>query len=37
MDARKMTVLQFYNAIDNIKTQAEAEAKRYKKYKNHKK
>lgn len=31
MDARKMTVLQFYNAIDNIKTQAEAEAKRYKK------
>lgn len=36
-DARKMTVLQFYNAIDNIKTQAEAEAKRYKKYKNHKK
>lgn len=37
MDARKMTVLQFYNAIDNIKTQAEAEAKRYKKYKNYKK
>lgn len=37
MDARKMTVLQFYNAIDNIKTQAEAETKRYKKYKNHKK
>ena len=37
MDARKMTVLQFYNAINNIKTQAEAEAKRYKKYKNHKK
>lgn len=37
MDARKMTVLQFYNAIDNIKAQAEAEAKRYKKYKNHKK
>ena len=34
MDARKMTVLQFYNAIDNIKTQAEAEAKRHK---NHKK
>ena len=27
MDARKMTVLQFYNAIDNIKAQAEAEAK----------
>lgn len=27
MDAKKMTVLQFYNAIDNIKSQAEAEAK----------
>lgn len=27
MDAKKMTVLQFYNAIDNIKAQAEAEAK----------
>lgn len=33
MDARKMTVLQFYNAIDNIKAQAEAEAKSLKKYK----
>lgn len=29
-DARKMTVLQFYNAVDNIKAQAEAEAKRLK-------
>lgn len=27
MDAKKMTVLQFYNAIDNIKSQAEAEVK----------
>lgn len=27
MDAKKMTVLQFYNAIDNIKSQAEAETK----------
>lgn len=34
MDARKMTVLQFYNAIDNIKAQAEAKAKSLK---NHKK
>lgn len=33
MDARKMTVLQFYNAIDNIKAQAEAEAKSLNKYK----
>lgn len=33
MDARKMTVLQFYNAIDNIKAQAEAEAKSLKKHK----
>ena len=33
MDARKMTVLQFYNAIDNIKAQAEAEAKSLKKNK----
>ena len=33
MDARKMTVLQFYNAIDNIKTQAEEEAKSLNKYK----
>lgn len=31
MDARKMTVLQFYNAIDNIKAQAEAESKSLKK------
>lgn len=27
MDAKKMTVLQFYNTLDNIKAQAEAEAK----------
>lgn len=33
MDAKKMTVLQFYNAIDNIKTQAEAETKNLKKHK----
>ena len=33
MDARKMTVLQFYNAIDNIKAQAEAEAKSLNKHK----
>ena len=33
MNARKMTVLQFYNAIDNIKAQAEAEAKSLKKHK----
>ena len=33
MDARKMTVLQFYNAIDNIKAQAEAESKSVKRYK----
>lgn len=33
MDARKMTVLQFYNAVDNIKAQAEAEAKSLKKHK----
>lgn len=33
MDSRKMTVLQFYNAIDNIKAQAEAEAKSLKKHK----
>lgn len=33
MDARKMTVLQFYNAIDNIKAQAEAETKSLKKHK----
>lgn len=33
MDAKKMTVLQFYNAIDNIKAQAETEAKSLKKHK----
>lgn len=33
MDARKMTVLQFYNAIDNIKAQAEAESKSVKRHK----
>ena len=33
VDAKKMTVLQFYNAIDNIKTQAEAEAKSLKRNK----
>lgn len=33
IDARKMTVLQFYNAIDNIKAQAEAEAKSLKRNK----
>ena len=33
MDAKKMTVLQFYNALDNIKQQAEAEAKSYKRNK----
>lgn len=33
MDAKKMTVLQFYNAIDNIKTQAEAESKSLKRNK----
>ena len=37
MDARKMTVLQFYNAIDNIKAQAEAEAKSLKRNKHNKK
>lgn len=30
MDAKNMTVLQFYNAIDTIKRNAEAEAKIYK-------
>lgn len=35
MDAKKMTVLQFYNAIDNIKAQAEAETKSL--YKNRRK
>ncbi len=33
MDAKKMTVLQFYNAVYNIKQQAEAESKSLKKYK----
>lgn len=33
MDAKKMTVLQFYNAVDNIKAQAEAESKNLKKHK----
>ena len=33
MDARKMTVLQFYNAIDNIKQQLEAESKSVKQHK----
>lgn len=33
MDAKKMTVLQFYNAIDNIKAQAEAETKSLKRNK----
>lgn len=33
MDAKKMTVLQFYNALDNIKAQAEAEAKSWKRNK----
>ena len=36
MDARKMTVLQFYNAIDNIKAQAEVEAKSLKRNKHRK-
>lgn len=36
MDARKMTVLQFYNAINNIKAQAEAEAKSLKRNKHRK-
>lgn len=33
MDAKKMTVLQFYNAVENIKAQAEAEAKSLKRTK----
>lgn len=33
LDAKKMTVLQFYNALDTIKKQAEAEAKAYKRNK----
>lgn len=34
MDAKKMTVLQFYNAVDNIKQQVEAETKSIKTHKN---
>lgn len=30
LDAKKMTVLQFYNTLDNIKAQMEAESKSYK-------
>ena len=33
MDPRKMTVLQFYSAVDNIKKQIEAESKSLKKHK----
>lgn len=33
MDAKKMTVLQFYNAVDNIKQQLEAESKSAKRHK----
>lgn len=33
MDAKKMTVLQFYNAVDNIKQQLEAESKSVKRHK----
>lgn len=33
MDAKKMTVLQFYNAVDNIKQQLEAESKSIKRHK----
>lgn len=33
MDAKKMTVLQYYNAIDNIKKQIESKQKAYKRYK----
>ena len=33
MDAKKMTVLQFYNAVDNIKQQLEAESKSIKQHK----
>lgn len=32
MDARSMTVLQFYSAVSNIKQQIEAETKRARKY-----
>ena len=34
LDAKKMTVLQFYNAIDTIKKQIEAESKQVKRHKN---
>ena len=34
LDAKKMTVLQFYNAIDIIKKQIEAESKQVKRHKN---
>lgn len=37
LDAKKMTVLQFYNAVDNIKQQAEAESKKLKRTKGTKK
>lgn len=33
MDAKKMTALQFYNAVDNIKQQLEAESKSVKRHK----
>ena len=33
LDAKKMTVLQFYNALDNIKQQIEAESKSIKRHK----
>lgn len=33
MDAKKMTVLQFYNAVDNIRQQLEAESKSVKRHK----
>lgn len=32
MNARHMTVLQFYSAVSNIKQQIEAEAKRVRKH-----
>lgn len=33
LDAKKMTVLQFYNALDNIKQRLEAESKSVKRHK----
>ena len=36
MKAKNMTVLEFYNTIDNISKQAEAEAKAYKRVRTHK-